>query len=135
MPCQDSARLHQMWLWLQNFYTAVRFTKLLFRIIFTHCTMLPFILYYVVCFHLQIACRNVRKDINKFLIITFHKVNCVHLNKELDLQEVQSLQLLYCVSMLLLTSTCKSAPGQYKGHSYNITFGPVWVYFLGSLLT
>ena len=37
--------------------------------------------------------------------------------KQIDLQAILLLQLPYCVSMLLLTSGCKSAATQYK-HSY-----------------
>ena len=35
-------------------------------------------------------------------------------NYTVDLQAYFLLQLLYCVSMLLLTSSCKSAPAQYS---------------------
>ena len=34
--------------------------------------------------------------------------------KQIDLQVFLLLQLPYCVSVLLLTSGCKSAPAQYK---------------------
>ena len=38
--------------------------------------------------------------------------------KQIDLQAFLLLQLPYCVSVLLLTSRCKSAAAQYKGCYY-----------------
>ena len=38
--------------------------------------------------------------------------------KQIDLQAFLLLQLLYCVSVSLLTSGCKSAAAQYKHHYY-----------------
>ena len=38
--------------------------------------------------------------------------------KQIHLQAFLLLQLPYCVSMLLLTSGCKSAPAQYKRRYY-----------------
>ena len=36
--------------------------------------------------------------------------------KQIDLEAILLLQLPYCVSMLLLSSGCKSAAAQYKRH-------------------
>ena len=36
-----------------------------------------------------------------------------HTHKQIDLTSLLLLQLSYCVSVLLLTSRCKSAPAQY----------------------
>ena len=38
--------------------------------------------------------------------------------KQIDLQAILLLQLPYCVSVLLLTSGCKSAAAQYQRHYY-----------------
>ena len=43
--------------------------------------------------------------------------------KQIDLQAILSLQLPYCVSVLLLTSRCKSAAAQYK-HRYHLAPSP-----------
>ena len=49
------------------------------------------------------------------IIIDAPAVSCTP--KQIDLQAVFLLQLPYCVSVLLLTSRCKSAAAQYK-HYY-----------------
>ena len=50
------------------------------------------------------------------IIIDAPAVSCTP--KLIDLQVFLLLQLPYCVSMLLLTSGCKSTPAQYKRHYY-----------------